>query len=146
MRYLFESFLAPEKMLMGTLVVSISTYGFIFTGKNLLRYHRRTPSLKRKNIKRQNSLKSFDLNKYQPYLSFCIVIASGYLILNNIYSVTILLLSILIPVLLILIHASLRLRNLKNKISNKFENVGLKKTPMGLILNVFDYEKDDPFY
>jgi hypothetical protein len=34
----------------------------------------------------------------------------------------------------IFLHASLRLRNLKNKITNKIENIGLNRTPMGWIL------------
>lgn len=34
----------------------------------------------------------------------------------------------------ILIHAALRLRNLLNKIENQKELLGLKKSPMGLLL------------
>jgi len=33
-----------------------------------------------------------------------------------------------------LLHASMRLRSLNNKISNRIEAVGLKQTPMGLLL------------
>ncbi len=36
--------------------------------------------------------------------------------------------------IVIFLHAGLRLRNLKNKITNKIENIGLNRTPMGWIL------------
>lgn len=42
----------------------------------------------------------------------------------------------------ILIHASLRQRNMKNKLENKIEGVGLKKTPMGVILDLLDQQED----
>ncbi|CAL4194409.1 unnamed protein product, partial [Meganyctiphanes norvegica] len=41
---------------------------------------------------------------------------------------------IILPVLIILIHASLRMRNLKNKMINTIEWSGLVQTPMGYIL------------
>jgi len=41
------------------------------------------------------------------------------------------------------IHASLRLRNLRNKIANRMEQVGLKKsTPMGIVLNSLGFEAE----
>lgn len=42
----------------------------------------------------------------------------------------------------ILIHASLRLRSIKNKLENKIEGVGLKKTPMGVILDLLDQQEE----
>lgn len=42
----------------------------------------------------------------------------------------------------ILVHASLRLRNLKNKIENKMESIGLKRTPMGLLLEALGQEQE----
>jgi len=41
-----------------------------------------------------------------------------------------------------LIHASLRLRNIKNKISGKIEFVGIKRTPMGLLLESLGNEQE----
>ena len=41
------------------------------------------------------------------------------------------------------IHASLRLRSLKNKLTNKMEQIGLKKsTPMGMLLDTFGFEME----
>lgn len=42
----------------------------------------------------------------------------------------------------ILIHASLRLRNVKNRLENKIEGVGLKKTPMGIIMDLLDQQEE----
>ena len=42
----------------------------------------------------------------------------------------------------ILLHASLRMRNTKNKISRFKEYVGLKRTPMGVILEALGQEQE----
>lgn len=42
----------------------------------------------------------------------------------------------------ILIHASMRMRNLKNKLENKMESIGLKRTPMGLVLEALGLEQE----
>lgn len=40
------------------------------------------------------------------------------------------------------IHASLRLRNLKNKMENKLEGIGLKRTPMGIVLDALEQQEE----
>ena len=40
------------------------------------------------------------------------------------------------------IHASLRLRNLKNKRENKMEEIGLKRTPMGIVLDALEQQEE----
>lgn len=40
------------------------------------------------------------------------------------------------------VHASLRLRNIQNKLQNKMEGIGLKKTPMGFILDALEQQED----
>lgn len=44
--------------------------------------------------------------------------------------------------LVVLVHASLRMRNVRNKITNKMEHVGLKRTPMGIILEGLGQEQE----
>ncbi|XP_006758972.1 PREDICTED: PRA1 family protein 2 [Myotis davidii] len=66
----------------------------------------------------------------------------GLLVLWAVGGACTFLLSIAGPVLLILVHASLRLRNLKNKIENKIESIGLKRTPMGLLLEALGQEQE----
>jgi hypothetical protein len=40
------------------------------------------------------------------------------------------------------IHASMRLRNVRNKLVNKMEVIGLKRTPMGLFLEAMGMEQE----
>lgn len=42
--------------------------------------------------------------------------------------------------IVIIVHASLRLRNLANKVSNKIEAAGLKKTIMGRMFDILGLE------
>lgn len=46
------------------------------------------------------------------------------------------------PFAAVLVHASVRLRNLKNKMENKLESIGLKRTPMGLLLEALGQEQE----
>lgn len=40
------------------------------------------------------------------------------------------------------VHASLRLRNMKNRIVNKMEAIGFKRTPMGIMLEHLGMEEE----
>ncbi|KAK9758582.1 PRA1 family protein [Popillia japonica] len=62
-----------------------------------------------------------------------------YYMLNNIL---VLLVALLFPVSVIFIHASLRLRNFKNKLANQVEMLEIKVTPMGLILRHLGLQTD----
>lgn len=42
--------------------------------------------------------------------------------------------AILLPILVIFLHASMRLRNISNKLANQAEKLGVKKSPMGILL------------
>ncbi|PNJ04783.1 WDR45 isoform 25 [Pongo abelii] len=77
-----------------------------------------------------------------PTACLAAVLAVGLLVLWVAGGACTFLLSIAGPVLLILVHASLRLRNLKNKIENKIESIGLKRTPMGLLLEALGQEQE----
>jgi len=52
-----------------------------------------------------------------------------YLILGYFFLV-----AILLPILVIFLHASMRLRNISNKLANQAEKLGAKKSPMGILL------------
>lgn len=41
---------------------------------------------------------------------------------------------LLLPIILIILHSMFRLRNIKNKMSNNLEKIGVKRTPMGVLL------------
>ena len=42
-----------------------------------------------------------------------------------------------------LAHASFRLRNMKNKLENRMEVVGLKRSPMGLLLEALGQQEEN---
>jgi len=45
-------------------------------------------------------------------------------------------------VVVVVLHASLRLRNVKNKIASKVEYIGISRTPMGLVLEALGMEQE----
>ncbi|GFT77851.1 PRA1 family protein 3 [Nephila pilipes] len=75
-----------------------------------------------------------------PVLSLLVIFSGGYFVVYMLGSVLVFLFGIMLPVLLIFIHSSLRLRNLRNKLTNKIETIGFKKTPMGLFLEALGQE------
>ncbi|XP_030049796.1 PRA1 family protein 2-like [Microcaecilia unicolor] len=76
--------------------------------------------------------------------TYCLlgILLTSFLILYLAGSKVVLLLVYIFPFLLIIIHASLRLRNLRNKIENRLTNIGLKRTPMGLLLEALGQEQE----
>ena len=44
---------------------------------------------------------------------------------------------------MIFAHASFRLRNMKNKLENKIEGAGLKRSPMGLLLEALGQQEEN---
>jgi len=77
-----------------------------------------------------------------PVMTIIGVFGLGYLFVYLFSCATVFLLATLFPMLLMFIHASLRLRNLKNKINEKIDALGIKKTPMGLVLDFIGQEFD----
>ncbi|KAL3274380.1 hypothetical protein HHI36_015778 [Cryptolaemus montrouzieri] len=77
-----------------------------------------------------------------PIVSIILILVGGYFITYMLRSLLVFFFGILLPVLAIFIHSSLRLRNLKNKIVNKVETLGLKRTPMGIFLEELGLEGD----
>lgn len=80
--------------------------------------------------------------KKHPIVSIFGIFACAYFLAYMLQSLIVFLLGILLPVAAIFIHASLRLRNLKNKIVNKVENLGLRTTPMGFFLEEMGLESE----
>lgn len=69
-----------------------------------------------------------------PSVFVMIILLASYCLISMFGGVMVFLLGISLPLLLIFIHASLRLRNIQNKMENRLEEIGLKKTPMGIVL------------
>ncbi|CAG2121103.1 unnamed protein product [Medioppia subpectinata] len=87
-----------------------------------------------------------DFKRSHPIISLCLIFGGGSVIVYLFSSVLVFLIGILLPLFLVLLHASLRTRNLKNKITNTMETVGITKTPMGLLLDSFGSDPETHFY
>lgn len=98
--------------------------------------------------------------KNHPILGVILILCGGYFITYMLGSLLVFFFGILLPfsgktayyfllfifvncvIAATFIHASLRLRNIKNKIANKIEGIGLKKTPMGFFLEEMGFEPE----
>ncbi|ESO02927.1 hypothetical protein HELRODRAFT_81043 [Helobdella robusta] len=87
----------------------------------------------------KQELKRFKKN--YPIVGVLCIIALCYFFIYVLGSVAVFCFGIAFPLFIILLHASFRLRSLKNKMSNKMEYVGLKRTPMGLLLEGIGLEE-----
>lgn len=94
---------------------------------------------------------TYSLNNNESFLKFkrtypavglILTAVCGIYVLYTINSVLIVLFGILLSVCVTFVHASLRLRNVKNKLVNKIEAMGFERTPMGLILNYFGMKEE----
>ncbi|CAG04015.1 unnamed protein product [Tetraodon nigroviridis] len=120
--FLIVGFLSPFSMFLGGAVVSLVFMGSVWAGENKAII---------KNFKKKN-----------PTLFVIGVMVTSYFLLSLCGGVMVFIFGITFPLLLILIHASLRLRNMKNRLENKIEGVGLKRTPMGVIMDLLDQQEE----
>ncbi|XP_063065749.1 PRA1 family protein 3-like [Engraulis encrasicolus] len=120
--FLIVGFLNPIGMFLGGGVVALVFIGAVWAGEN------------------KSMIKNF--KKKNPMLFVILVMGVSYFVLSLCGGVMVFIFGITFPLFLILIHASLRLRSMKNKLENKIEGVGLKKTPMGVILDMLDQQED----
>nr|CAH7727019.1 unnamed protein product [Callosobruchus chinensis] len=80
--------------------------------------------------------------KNHPIVSILLIFSGLYLLAYMLQSLLVFSLGILLPATATFIHASLRLRNIKNKIANKVESLGLRTTPMGFFLEEMGLETE----
>ncbi|KAF6715995.1 PRA1 family protein 3 [Oryzias melastigma] len=120
--FLIVGFLNPFGMFLGGTVVTLVFAGSVWAGEN------------------KATIKSF--KRKNPTLFVIGVMVTSYFLLSLFGGVMVFIFGITFPLLLIMIHASLRLRNMKNKLENKIEGAGLKKTPMGIIMDLLDQQED----
>ncbi|KAM6121344.1 LOW QUALITY PROTEIN: PRA1 family protein 3 [Pterocles gutturalis] len=103
-------FLSPLNMLIGGYCGGAGFMGFVWVSHN-------------KDILRRM--------KKLPTTFVVVIMLSSYFLISYLGDVMVFI-GITLPLLLMFVHASLRLRNIKNKLENKMEGIGLKKTPMGI--------------
>ncbi|KAL5014238.1 hypothetical protein ScPMuIL_008508 [Solemya velum] len=112
----------PVKMVCGFVAIAVAFGGFVYCTNY---------QWKARRFKRNH-----------PLISVVIVLTAGYLLVYMAGAVVVFMFGIAFPILLILLHASLRMRNIKNKLTNKMEYVGLQRTPMGIILEGLGQEQE----
>ncbi|KAG7207020.1 hypothetical protein KM043_000909 [Ampulex compressa] len=117
--FLIVGLIHPVKMLVGMLAMMVVLGVFVYVSTEGRAVHR---------FKRQ-----------YPVAGIGFVILAGSFVTYTLGSLIVFLLGILLPFSVTFVHASLRLRNIQNKVVNKIEGIGLKRTPMGVFL---DYLED----
>ncbi|KAE9556582.1 hypothetical protein FO519_000276 [Halicephalobus sp. NKZ332] len=75
-----------------------------------------------------------------PYALLSVILVISYIGITYFSLVTVAVFTILVPCLLILVHASLRLRGLRNKLSEKISHAGIRDTVMYTLFRAFGYE------
>ncbi|XP_066581273.1 PRA1 family protein 3 [Prorops nasuta] len=104
----------PGKMLLGMVAMAVILGVFIYVSNEGRAVHH--------------------FKKKYPIAGIAFVILSASFVTYTLGSLLVFLLGILLPFSVTFIHSSLRLRNIKNKIVNKIEGIGLRRTPMGIFL------------
>ncbi|XP_072308022.1 ADP-ribosylation factor-like 6 interacting protein 5a [Eucyclogobius newberryi] len=121
--FLVVGLLNPLGMITAMAVVSAVFLGSLWAGDNKAAINK---------FKRQN-----------PTMFIIVVMAASYFVMSLLGSVTVFMTAITLPLILIVIHASFRLRNMKNKLENKMECAGLKRSPMGLLLEALGQQEEN---
>ncbi|KAK2488507.1 hypothetical protein MC885_000156 [Smutsia gigantea] len=116
-------FLSPFNMILGGTVVVLVFTVFVWAAHN-------------KDVLRR-------MKKQYPTMFVMVVMLASYFLISMFGGVMVFVFGITFPLLLMFVHASLRLRNLKNKVENKMEVMGLKKTPMGIVLDALEQQEEN---
>ncbi|XP_043252783.1 PRA1 family protein 3 [Colletes gigas] len=80
----------------------------------------------------------YEIKKQYPLLQVILLVLCLCFVFYTLSSILLLLFSLLLSISVIFIHSSLRTRNLKNKLANTIEGIGLERTPMGVFLKYFE--------
>ncbi|XP_063990819.1 PRA1 family protein 3 isoform X2 [Diachasmimorpha longicaudata] len=80
----------------------------------------------------------YNFKKKNPMAGLIVIVLGTAFVAYTLGSLLVFLVGILLPFCVTFIHASLRLRSIKNKVVNKIEGIGLKRTPMGVFLEQLD--------
>ena len=88
---------------------------------------------------RQSEVRNFKKN--HPLVMTFICFSMGYYLIYKVTSIAVFIAGVILPTAFILIHASLRMRNVLNKITNVGSVLGFtKQTPMGYIMEAVGIE------
>ncbi|AWP18353.1 putative PRA1 family protein 3-like [Scophthalmus maximus] len=112
----------PLQLCVGAVVVTLLFLGFVWAAEN------------------QAPIRRFRRN--HPSICVLAILVASYFFISVLGGVAVFLFGIAFPILMVLVHASVRLRSLKNKMENKLESIGLRRTPMGLLLEALGQEQE----
>ncbi|XP_054639542.1 PRA1 family protein 3-like [Dunckerocampus dactyliophorus] len=84
-----------------------------------------------------------NFKRKNPTVFVGVVMVASYMLISLLGSVMVFMTAVTLPLTLILAHSSFRLRNMKNKLENKIECAGLKKSPMGILLETLGQQEDN---
>ncbi|XP_014478633.1 PREDICTED: PRA1 family protein 3 isoform X2 [Dinoponera quadriceps] len=112
--FLVVGLMHPVKMLVGMLAMLVILGVFIYVS--------------------MEGSTAYNFKKRYPAVGITFIILAGCFLTYTLGSLIVFFLGILLPFCVTFVHASLRLRNMKNKLVNKIEGIGLKRTPMGIFL------------
>ncbi|CAL8337151.1 unnamed protein product [Merluccius merluccius] len=121
--FLLVGFLNPVGMFMGMAVVAAVFIGSVWAGDNRAVI---------RNFKKQN-----------PAAFVVAVMVVSYMLMSLVGGVMVFMSGITFPLAMMFAHASFRLRNMKNKLENKIEGAGLKKSPMGILLEALGQQEEN---
>ncbi|XP_032681163.1 PRA1 family protein 3 isoform X2 [Odontomachus brunneus] len=119
--FLVVGLIHPVKMLVGMLAMLVILGVFIYVS--------------------MEGSAAYNFKKQYPAIGVTFIILAGCFLTYTLGSLIVFFLGILLPFCVTFVHASLRLRNIKNKLANKIEGIGLKRTPMGIFLEHLVNEK-----
>jgi len=121
--FLLITFLNPGDMILGIIIMA-SIFGLL--------YYLSFNQAPVKNMKKNHPM-------VVMVTTFCL----GYFLIYSIGCVIAFLLGVMMPIVFIVVHASLRLRNMKNKVTSVAETLGVsKKTPMAVFLDEWGIEPE----
>lgn len=89
-----------------------------------------------------NSSSVQQFQNVNKYAVLGLIFGVAYIFLYMFDAVLLVLFAILLPISSVFIHSSLRLRNLKNKLTTTVESIGIKHSPMGQFLEAMGLMPD----
>ncbi|XP_023336137.1 PRA1 family protein 3 [Eurytemora carolleeae] len=93
-----------------------------------------------------NNAQVAEFKQNHPFIVMMGSLFIGYYFILQIGCVSVFMFGVALPVMFIILHSSLRLRNLKNKAANIADVLGVaKRTPMGIFLREWGIEPNPKF-
>jgi len=121
--FLLVTFLHPQQMALGIILLSCLVGGLYYL--------------------QQQQAAVMRFKRDHPVLSMILMVTIFHYLAYKFASIIVILMGIALPVTFVIVHAALRLRNVKNKLVNASEAIGLsKQTPMAFILQEIGIEAE----